>query len=671
MRIKEIKFKNFGVYRNPKPIQFGSDKEKNVTLIYGVMGAGKTTLFEAINWGLYGEKVVGKNNTIPNMPYIAGKYLLKELNNKEIGEVKIEISFEHEGYDYDLCRIAQFEKKENKLQYLRGNDSVKLYIVSDTSQPKQYIGKTTLERRQIDNIISAVLPFESREYFLFDAEKLDKFSKMDTSREIKSAIKQVLGLTDLDNSKTNLESVKKTLREEYQNLEKNSEIAGTNKIITNLNLDKEKLINSKKEYNIKLKEAAQEFAKNEELLDSFKKERKKLNERRELESKAEVLETEVKAQRKNLKEYLTSAYTSYGQQIFFKTIELMNKWKAEDKFPVKYYNLDFIKKILRDKECFGLWKFKTNSVAHEFFLNEAKKLTNWDRNTQENLTDLYSELKNGSTEAKDNYESIKKEHAKLTAKINELADTNREILDITKEINTGMTDDSMRNCEEKRNSLQLQKDYFNREFNKCDHEIDLIIGEIKKCEIGLTKMQARTKEGILKKKKMTFVMSSIQFLDELHEHYAQDKRRIVESLTNELFKDIFWKKEHFTDVKLTEEYRLIIHDKWDTEGKQTLSAGEREVLSLCFVSALAKSSNETAPFIIDTPFARISREPTNNIAKYLPQHLNQLILFVTDKELTTEAENIYLKRCNKIWTIDFDKKKSESNFMEGKHVKTN
>ena len=163
---------------------------------------------------------------------------------------------------------------------------------------------------------------------------------------------------------------------------------------------------------------------------------------------------------------------------------------------------------------------------------------------------------------------------------------------------------------------------------------------------------------------------SIYWLKQLYEHYSQIKRQEVEKHMQDLFRNILWKKQHYQDAKLTSDYKLTLPDKWGDAGEDLVSKGEGQVLILSFVAALAKSTNDEAPFIIDTPFARISIEPTINIAKFLPEQVSQLVLFVTDKELTTESERLFTEKTQYVWTIKFNEENSETNIINGKQVKT-
>ena len=61
MKINSIELKNFRPYYGKHTINFATDDERHVTVIQGVNGAGKTSLFTALNWCLYGDDFVKRN----------------------------------------------------------------------------------------------------------------------------------------------------------------------------------------------------------------------------------------------------------------------------------------------------------------------------------------------------------------------------------------------------------------------------------------------------------------------------------------------------------------------------------------------------------------------------------------------------------------------------------
>lgn len=668
MKIRKLTLVNFKAYRNTE-MEFSCDHKKNVTIIYGINDTGKTSLFQALNWVLYGDKVEGSNLIIPDMKKIAGKYLIHELHlEDEKGEVKVELEFSHEGSDYTLTRYAYFKKKDSSLHYCRKDDKVELYIVNESSKSDHLKNE---DKDKIERIISKILPFYSKDYFLFDGENLVNYIDQNKgeNKEIKKAIKQVLGLTDLEFVKANLDKVQQHWRQKYRDSEDDPTTERINALLDKYTKENDLLTIQLAEQEVILKNTTTAFNKNEEQLLSYKTDREKILKRRELENDKEEEITRFKIHTKEIKTLLTSSYLCYGTTELTDTVNLLQKWVDEKRFPAEYYNVDFIEKVLKDLRCF-VWDFKKGSKEHKFFLAELERLKKWDRGMQTFLTTFFGDVKKYSESAKYRYEDIKKEH-RDHVEIQEKIDAfSRKIEELRKQIKTSITDEEMDECESKRTGLQRDIRETNRTIDNLKDKQERCIKDMASAKKALVSCDAKTKEGKQAKIRYELALNSSNTVDKLIDIYAQEKRLEVQHLMEELFRNMVQFHQKYSAVTLNENYRLILKDRWDSEAAEDISKGAGQTLFLSLIAALAKSVNKDAPFIIDTPFARISKKARENISEYLPKSVTQLILLVTDTELTKQAHEILLSKCEKSWTIVFNEKNSEATLEEGKKIET-
>lgn len=63
LRLKQIRLKNWKCYRE-QIIRFDLNTDKNIWIVFGNNGFGKTSLLEAILWCLYGNEGVSTKKTI-------------------------------------------------------------------------------------------------------------------------------------------------------------------------------------------------------------------------------------------------------------------------------------------------------------------------------------------------------------------------------------------------------------------------------------------------------------------------------------------------------------------------------------------------------------------------------------------------------------------------------
>jgi DNA sulfur modification protein DndD len=55
MKFEKLIIRNFSSYYGEHELELNTDDEKTVVIIIGGNGFGKTSIFQAINWALYGE----------------------------------------------------------------------------------------------------------------------------------------------------------------------------------------------------------------------------------------------------------------------------------------------------------------------------------------------------------------------------------------------------------------------------------------------------------------------------------------------------------------------------------------------------------------------------------------------------------------------------------------
>ena len=138
----------------------------------------------------------------------------------------------------------------------------------------------------------------------------------------------------------------------------------------------------------------------------------------------------------------------------------------------------------------------------------------------------------------------------------------------------------------------------------------------------------------------------------------------IEAKTKEIFKMLIWKDSHFHDVCISKDFELEVIDRYGRPARPELSAGERQILSLSFITAMSRISEEEAPLVMDTPFGRLSSQPRNNVTKFLPNLADQLVLLVTDEELRDEARANLEPRIGNEYRLEFDSNTSCTKIAE-------
>ena len=185
MKINRIRLYNFSSYEGENVFDFSCKLDKkNIVLIGGKNGAGKTSLFTAIKVALYGPLAYGYVGT--NSYYISK---IKDLINtkafqqdKVETEVQITISLkiEREIREYVITRKWNYARHKLNEDYYVERDGEKL--------PEQ-------ELSYFQNYLQSIVPPDLFEFFLFDGEEVGNiFSSSSYNTYVKNAVFTLCGM---------------------------------------------------------------------------------------------------------------------------------------------------------------------------------------------------------------------------------------------------------------------------------------------------------------------------------------------------------------------------------------------------------------------------------------------------------------------------------------------
>jgi DNA sulfur modification protein DndD len=199
-------------------------------------------------------------------------------------------------------------------------------------------------------------------------------------------------------------------------------------------------------------------------------------------------------------------------------------------------------------------------------------------------------------------------------------------------------------------SLHTRMDDFGKKLVELKKEID--------------RARREEKREVLLSTKLDLAQRAADAIGDMYQSFADDMREKIQDKTKEIFKKLVWKESHFQDVKLGPDFNLEVIDRYGYSARPELSAGERQVLSLSFIMAMSRISDEEAPLVMDTPFGRLSSHHRNAITEHLPVLADQLVLFVTDEELRDEARQNLEARIGAEYRLEFNSKTSCTEIVE-------
>lgn len=408
-----IKLRNIGPFVNE---QIDFSKLENMFLITGNTGAGKTFIFDAMTFALYGS-VCGSRGEESNQ--LRSKYT----DVKDDSEAFVEFSFESAGKIYRVNRTLSY-KYVNKNNKEATKDSVVVFEQYNTEQ-KSFVSFDE-QKSQIDARIQSIIGLKKDEFskiILLPQGAFSSFLK-ENSKDKAETLKKIFPvdsytsiMEDIREKAKNLKNELDAINNQITNLCQKCDFSEGDKFLEELKVKKEEIENKQKNNSHELQIIVSDITK----LNEEKTQAKEKNEHSEklnnLLAKKEFYE--------HIEEKIKKAEKSSVFGEFIRNVELCKKnyEKAKIDFEESKENLNFVSKkydeIFQQENDFAVLKAETKKMQSEFSvleeqLKNAKELAFYIEKTQsekQKLEKLKEELNKIDCEITENKNKVNSELA--------------------------------------------------------------------------------------------------------------------------------------------------------------------------------------------------------------------------------------------------------------------
>ena len=714
MILKKIILSNISSYEGYNEFNFTVTDDKNVILIGGKNGAGKTSLFNAIKLGLYGPLNYNYQNV--HAQYLAK---IKDVINKKAFINDTVNAYITIGFDYIQEREKVYYEVTRTWTYINQK-------ITETFKVKQN-GKVLNDEELLffENFLQTVLPPHLFTLFFFDGEELsDIFVGSRFNHYIKEAF---LVLCNFDSfelirkycqnyvSRNNTSAEMQKISDDYQSaIDKNEKLlkiidqdklglAKAKRTLEHLQIEKEDITNAfrnegglseKEKKNLQAEIKKQDAIKedNTYVIRSFLEEMHPFMILKDLSS--EILEQVEKEKQHQLQEstfkFLSSVSLESSIIDVLKSHQLSNATQLVS--IAEQIKERMLSDINTDSKDFTFVQ-KLASTQEAQVLSMADKITNFDvehiieaidiRKTAQQVTTALNEKLRHSmpddvvSNYLENLERVNKQiietekeitayqaainsNEELLPKVedekkrlyNQLkeATQGQNIYELTSSMNT-MLSNFLEQCS--LNKINQLKVYFMENFNllfRKKHFIDAIDIDT---NFNISVYRNRTYSyGDLGK--LITNLGETEFAKSVGPHSLQMLRDHFSLPTTATVKDIQSQIQNLVffgeTIALQERINL-----------QQLSKGEKQIYVLSLYWALIKLSAHEVPFVIDTPYARIDTEHRENITKeFLPHIGHQVIVLSTNEEINANYYNMLKPHIAQEYLLVFDTKQKKT-----------
>lgn len=630
MLLKSLKLKDFRQFKGEQTIVFSDDPEKNVTVIMGDNGTGKTTLAQAFTWCLYGE-------TDFDDKILLCKATLRDMLPGQTEKVRAELTLTHKGTEYIIVSEQQYRKTDKSDKPVEVAGQRGFTIMYKQGGQVEYV-----KQSQLDGRMKEILPFELARYFFFDGERITVMSKRLSQGKGDEFARAVRSLLGLDAFTSAIDHLKKTIKdydkkydarsdskiEDYTNQISNfeqtiepiemrlSEIADEEVLVTERIGD--------------LQAAIEKNKKSEELAEREKK----------LISRRDALIVQKGRNITGLLSALKRAPAYFAKKMMRDSLQQLTKTGKTDK-SVPFVNAETIKYLIERGRCICGAEVCTGTDA----CNTLTELFSYvpPKSIGDSIADFREKCKERVRISESMFDDFEAKYADVCACDSEYAEVLQDIADVGKQL-LGMDDVGKLQADRKRYETNLRG--LHMEKSDCERRMGGLETECKRVETERDKLTLKDDNN----RRVTIYKAYAQYMyNTLLEQYAEEERKIREELeetVNDIFHSLF--DEGFM-LELSERYDVNVILS-DFGGSSETSTAQNISIIFAFIAGVIKMARESQkeengllvtepyPFVMDAPLSSFDKKRIENVCDVLPRIAEQVIIFIkdTDGEIAEE-----------------------------------
>jgi len=669
MIIKKIELYNFRIFKGSNVINLTSDDQRNIFVVSGRNGFGKTTILMSMVWCLYGKNMQEVDDLYKKEITDQGgysKYIANSLNRmariEEDFNFHVSITFINVNIPEVPCREIEVTRSYNAKTSLA--EEVEILIDNDPSELAKEVGPEIFIREFI-------MPIEIAKFFFFDAEKIVNLAEVNTAEQRKNlsrAYSEVLGIKKYENIKNELENLQLKLRQE-------SASASERNQLEQLKADVAKSENQIKENEEKIDELREKRSeKNKESRDIQEKLIKAgssitVEELQKFRAAEEQLTNKLSDLQNELKDsYDIIPFAIAGEKFLEVNLQLENelnykavKFKEENvqditnKILTELLNTPKPEKLAIDHQIHKFYADTFEKLIRKHFFADAPSFSDDFKIIHEFSDSERNELQAVLSNIKQSFrESFKRINGDYNQTKNELNAIRRRI----KDAETNQEDLIIADYRKHREDLE-------KEIIRIDDTIDSFNREIGEFTNEKTQKGKRIEE-LSKKLEVSAVNrekdeTAGALITELKDFIGKFKTQKKQSLEEQILKglDTLLHKKGFikkVEVEIIgEDIDIILKNARGEEiKKESLSKGEQQMYATALLRGLVEESDIQFPIFIDSPMQKFDEQHAENIVKYFyPNISDQVVIFpLINKELTEREYGILSKHISQTIIIN-------------------
>lgn len=624
MYFTKVELHNFGIYKGTHEMcltdQIG---DRNITLVGGLNGRGKTTFHDSILIALYGKQAL---KYIQEKARSYDKMLIDHINKHATDdETYVAVS---------LCLDDGTSLRVKRSWTAKGKKADQQIIVEKDGVVDKYLGESW------SYYIEEILPFGIARFFFFNNEKITQLADDTSFEQIKSSIKSAIGVSSIEKAIDHTDEVirrKKKALAAFESSEENVGYQDVERQITDIDL---RLAESTKQANALERRCETLAAAYEAKEKEFWSSGGDLSRNRDsIKAEMQKISSEVERVQEEIMQLTVDASTPLFMCRSLVTQSYENELSSQQTEAKLYSDriiVDLHQKILERLAACGLNPSDLRTVqniVNEVLVGHVPKSATEEtvKNMSATSMMLYKRL---ITEV---FQNITQ---RIDTLVNRVDAQESELMSLDAHLGAADEKTLAMQLYDALKSIEAEKNLADTEYKRQLETIE----SLKRQRELLVSKRIQLIKAIAEKEHanddnariVKYAAMSIEVLREFKVRLQREKVEKLSSTATRCFLELVEKDSLVSEIKIdpsTLDVTIL-----DLDGnallKSQLSAGEQQMFAVAIVWALALTSGYKAPVIIDTPMARLdSSHRANFVTKYLPAASSQVMVLSTDEEV--------------------------------------
>lgn len=619
--LESLTLSNFGSYCSATTFDLSPKGGRNVTAVVGSNGDGKSTLFVALNWAMYGDEFLAqlKLEKQKGLEDLVNRSAIAEAADRN-GTVSTEVTlhFSIRGVRYYVTRAASSKARRigDEYEYSVQQEQTRLRKIDAGGN------HTELLPSAMQSLLSG-LPSHVRDFYLFDGERINRFVAAGSQALIRKAIRRVMGIEALEKTADELGRVSTGFRKEARDKSTGELASVRDDLLTKQN--------QKAEARKTIEEKQAELVELRSRIDELDNHLRSMQDTRPLQERRNEYENQIKQYREDeerlvyeLRDLAADASLLMAAESVSKLVGDLDEQRQAGVIPGPI-SKHLMSDLLELNRCICGTDLSEGSAARKTLESALADLARQAEDS-EIMLGLFYELSGLDNQLRSRAETLDGRRAELAR----LRQRRRHAVDALAEVTAqleGMevvdrTGWERERANTRRQEVQVEATIQNANAKLVD--LDRAIEALKSKERSLEASQIAAQHAAHKR---DWSEAAEEALRRVFHEFAAGARVEVMAATERLWKSMLLTVASY-QVEVTDDFELLVYDEFHQSSMQELSMGQQQCLGLAFITAVAQVAESRPPLVIDMPFGRLGAEVAASVAAALPTLTEQLILFV-------------------------------------------